>query len=100
MENVSNNVVEKVSSALGYSWHALVSQQVWNGVLFFLAGLVVAFVIYLLWYKFNLKLTTSNVIITYLLLGVLCVSLSIYGLAHIVNPSYFALQEAKTLIAK
>lgn len=100
MENVSNNVIEKVSNALGYSWSALVHQQIWNGILFLLVGLVVAFVIYLLWYKFNLKLTTSNVIITYLLLGVLCVSLSIYGLSHIVNPSYFALQEAKTIIAK
>lgn len=100
MDNVSNNVIEKVSNALGYSWSALVHQQIWNGILFLLVGLVVAFVIYLLWYKFNLKLTTSNVIITYVLLGVLCVSLSIYGLAHIVNPSYFALQEAKTLISK
>lgn len=36
MENVSNNVIEKVSNALGYSWSALVHQQIWNGILFLL----------------------------------------------------------------
>lgn len=94
-----NKTIEAIENATGTAWHALVTHQVLIGLGSLALGLILIGGLYfaLKYYSINLK-RNVNTLIVFSLVGLFSVAVMAYGLAHIFNPGYFALQDGMSMI--
>lgn len=91
--------IEAIENATGTVWGALVWHQVLIGLGSVALSVIVLYVLYLINKKFRVfRNQNVNHMIVFGFVGLLTVSVFGYGLLHVINPGYFALQNGLELI--
>lgn len=91
--------IEAIENATGAVWSALVWHQVLIGLGSVALSAIVLYVLYLINKKFKVfRNQNVNHMIVFGFVGLLTVSVFGYGLLHVINPGYFALQNGLELI--
>ena len=92
-------LTSSVEKAAGTSWSALVTHQVFVGLGLVLLSLIVFAILYYAFKKLNVMNNLSPIIVLIVILVVgIDLALFGYGLMHVFNPGYYALQEIKEVI--
>ena len=91
--------IEAIENATGTLWGALVWHQVLIGLGSVVLSAIVLYVLYLVNKKFRVfRNRNVNHIIMFGFVAAVTVSVFGYGLFHLINPGYFALQNGLDLI--
>lgn len=93
--------IQTIEHASGVMWGTLVWHQVLIGLGTILLSALAIFVLYMINKKFNIfRNQNANHMIIFGFVGLITVSVFGYGLLHVINPGYFALQNGLDLIKK
>lgn len=91
--------IQAIEHASGVMWGALVWHQVLIGLGTILLSALAIFVLYMINKKFRIfRNQNVNHMIIFGFVGFITVAVFGYGLMHVINPGYFALQNGLDLI--
>lgn len=94
-----NKTIEAIENASGVAWHALVWHEVLIGLGILVLSIGVMYALFIINKRFNIfRNQNVNHMIIFGFVGLITVSVFGYGLLHVLNPGYFALQNGLDLI--